>query len=131
MPLAAPATTARCPRVLIVDADPALFGLFQEWLWDEGCRVAQATGDAIANAKLAPCDLIVVDLPHPRTRGVDLAARLAQRHLGTPILALSSNFFAGTDCCGPLARRLGVTCVLPTPTSRAALVQALRRCLPA
>ena len=124
-------------RVLLVGADGALMALIEEWLLAEGCSVVLAPGDGeaagqaqSAAAEPAPCgDLVIVDVPFPRQCGVDWIARLAQRYSPTPILALSSTFFAGVECCGPVARRLGVACVLPNPVSRAALVNAVQRLL--
>jgi CheY-like chemotaxis protein len=124
-----PASTTPAPRVLVVDADRALFGLIQEWLSAEGCVVLAQCGAAPEEAE--PFDLVIVDVPYPRDCGVDSISRLSKRHPMTPILALSSTFFARIECCGPVARALGVACVLPTPVSRQALIDAVRRVLPA
>jgi DNA-binding response OmpR family regulator len=113
--------------VLVVDADGPLFGLLEEWLVADGCVVLDehalhlSAGEAI--------DLVIVDVPFPRRAGVDWIARIAARHPMAPILALSSTFIAGIECCGPVARALGVACVLPNPSSREALLSAVRRLL--
>ncbi|WP_088278354.1 response regulator [Ideonella sp. A 288] len=112
-------------RVLVVEADGPLIGLLQTQLEAEGCLV---TAESAAEPG-APADLIVVDLPYPRQGGVDSIRRIATRHPMTPILALSSTFFAGIECWGPVARELGVDCVLPKPASCQALGQAVRRLL--
>ena len=39
-----PASTTAAPRVLVVDADRALFGLIEEWLNAEGCVVVAQGG---------------------------------------------------------------------------------------
>jgi CheY-like chemotaxis protein len=125
----APASTTAAPRVLVVDADRALFGLIEEWLQSEGCVVvAQGGADSLEDESF---DLVIVDVPYPRDCGVDSISRLSKRHPMTPILALSPTFFARVECCGPVARALGVACVLPTPVSRQALIDAVRRVLPA
>ena len=116
------------PRVLVVDADCALSGLLAEWLGSEGCEVVQAAGDDAGAAERF--DLVIIDVPYPRQGGVDLIARITKHHPMTPILAMSSTFFGRIECCGPVARALGVACVLPTPLSRQALVDAPRRFLP-
>jgi CheY-like chemotaxis protein len=103
-------------RVLLVDADPALAQLLEEWLSREGCVVVQERPD-----------LVVVDLPFPRERGAEVIERLARAHRGTPIIALSSNFFAGIESSGAVARSLGVACVLAKPLTREALLDALRQ----
>jgi CheY-like chemotaxis protein len=111
-------------RVLVVDADPALLGLLQEWLAARGCTVETAQGgrDGI--------DLIVVDIPSPRQGCTDGLKSIAAAHPGTPILALSSSFFPGVDTTGPVARALGVAGVLAKPVTRGGLLDALRRLLP-
>jgi CheY-like chemotaxis protein len=127
--LSPPASTTPARRVLVVDADRALFGLIREWLSAEGCVVLAPGGAATEPAEAF--DLVIVDVPYPRDCGVDSISRLSKRHPMTPILALSSTFFARIECCGPVARALGVACVLPTPVTRQALVDAVRRVLPA
>jgi len=110
---------AEVARILVVDADPALCGLLEEWLAEEGCRVVDHDPD-----------LVVVDLPRPKQAGAALVAQLAARHPGKPLVALSSNFFAGVEANGAVARALGVEAVLPKPLTREALIGALRKLLP-
>ena len=110
---------AEVARILVVDADPALCGLLEEWLAEEGYRVVDHDPD-----------LVLIDLPRPRQAGVDLVRQLAARYPGKALVALSSNFFAGVESTGAVARALGVDAVLPKPLARAALVRALRNLLP-
>lgn len=110
---------AELARVLVVDADPALYGLLEEWLAEEGCRMVDRDPD-----------VVVVDLPWPKQAGANLVKALAARHPGKPLVALSSNFFAGVEANGAVSRALGVDAVLPKPLTRAALVGTLRRLLP-
>lgn len=127
----AAASAAPAPRVLLARVDRALIGLLECWLTAEGCRVIDEPADAPADAPVSaePVDLVIVDVPFPRQGGVDWVRRVASRHPSVPILALSSTFFAGIECYGPVARELGVACVLPKPTSRDALTRAVRRML--
>ena len=123
-PCARPSPEAMTPeaevaRILVVDTDPALQGLLEEWLSDLGCRVVSDEPQ-----------LIVVDLHQPRQRGGDAVKQLRARYPGTAVVALSSTFFAGVEANGPVARALGVEAVLPKPIAREALVGALRRLLP-
>jgi len=102
--------------------------LLEAWLGAEGCIVLSECSDGAGPADAV--DLVVVDIPFPRQAGVDWIRRFAQRHPMAPILALSSTFIAGIDCCGQVARTLGVACVLPKPVTREALSNAVRRLLP-
>lgn len=103
-------------RILLVDADEALRGLLEEWLAREGCSLVQERPD-----------VVVVDLPFPRERGVELLERVARAWPRAPIVALSSNFFPGIEASSAVARALGVASVLPKPLTRDALLAALRR----
>ena len=115
-------------RVCVIDADDAWRVLLEQWLQDLGCEVVPPAGDG--NAAAPSVDLVIVDLPFPRQGGVDSVKRITSRHPATPILALSSNFFSRIECCGPVARDLGVDCVLPKPATREAIAAAVRRVLP-
>ena len=64
---------AEVARILIVDADPALSGLLEEWLAEEGCRVVDHDPD-----------LVAIDLPLSKAAGVKLVSELAARHPGKP-----------------------------------------------
>jgi CheY-like chemotaxis protein len=105
-------------EIVLVDADPALRGLLEEWLQPLGHRVVEEGGNA---------DLVVVDIPYPRRDGCEVLQRIANEHPKAPRLVLSSSFFPGVDCCGAVASSLGVAGVLPKPLTREALVAAVQR----
>ena len=119
--------TSALRRVRLVDADAIWRDLLGQWLYTLGCTVLPEPPEGEAPP---PADLVIVDVPFPRCGGVDLVRRIATQHPATPILALSTNFFSGIECCGPVARTLGVDCVLPKPATREALASAVRRVLP-
>ena len=115
-------------RVRLVDADLTWRDLIGQWLSTLGCTVVPEPAN---DAEPPPsADLVIVDVPFPRRGGVDLVRHIASQHPATPILALSTNFFSGIECCGPVARALGVDCVLPKPATREALATAVRLVLP-
>ena len=114
-------------RVRLVDADLTWRDLLGQWLSTLGCTVLP---EPASDSEPPPAaDLVIIDVPFPR-QGVDLVRRIAAQHPTTPILALSTNFFPGIGCCGPVARALGVDCVLPKPATREALADAVGRVLP-
>jgi DNA-binding response OmpR family regulator len=113
-------------RILVADADCALYGLLDEWLVGSGYVLAGACApDEPAHDGY---HLIVVDLPFPREGG-DVLSELRREHPGTPIIALSASFFPGVELSGALARALGVASVLPKPVTRETLLVAVRHAL--
>ena len=102
-------------RVLLVDADPALRGLVEEWLSDEDWTVVEEHPD-----------VVLVDLPSPRDHGTHVVKQISNAHPRAPVVALSSSFFDGIESNGAIARSLGVASVLPKPLTRDALLAALR-----
>src|SRR5690349_4968490 len=85
------------PRILVVDADPALFGLLQEWLAAEGCQLVEDDPD-----------LVLVDIVFPRQGRCAALEWIKREHRGIPVLALSSSFFARVEGNGDVAQALGV-----------------------
>lgn len=114
-------------RVLVVDTDPVLFGLLQEWLGECGCIAVGVSAGVARNDDRF--DLVIVDIPVPRQGGAELVTRIANQHPGVPILALSSCFFASIPCQGEVARALGVASALPKPVSHDVLQSAVRALL--
>jgi DNA-binding response OmpR family regulator len=111
-------------RILVADADCALFGLLEEWFAASGWQLAGACQPA--EAPPDDYDLILVDVPFPR-EDLEVLNLLRHEHPGTPIIALSTNFFPGVESTGAVARDLGVAAVLPKPLTREALLAAARR----
>jgi DNA-binding response OmpR family regulator len=114
-------------RILVADADCALYGLLREWFADQDyvLRGACQPGEPATDGY----DVILVDLPFPRQGGQDAVRALEREHPGTPIVALSSNFLPGVEAAGTVARELGVAGVVPKPVDRCALIAAVRRVL--
>jgi CheY-like chemotaxis protein len=115
------------PRILIVGADAATLGLFQEWLATGGYQVVDE--DSMERANQDRFALAIIDAPFPRQSACDLLQRVTDENPGTPILAHSSAFFSSVTCCGGVARTLGVAGVLPKPAAREALIAAVHRVL--
>ena len=118
-----PTSAPTAGHALLVDADPLLARLIEEWLATEGL----ATHTVPPAGGMAACRLVIVDLPYPRRCGVDSIRAVASRHPGVPIIALSPTIFASVDSCGTVSRALGVDCVLAKPTTRERLLAAVRR----
>src|SRR5262245_25565823 len=85
-------------RILVADADCALYGLLEAWLAGSGCTLAGACG--IDEAGADHYDLILADIPFPRQDGAGMVRALQHEHPGTPIVALSSSFLPGVEASG-------------------------------
>lgn len=114
------------PRALVIEDDPALGDLLEEWLGESGFEVERNADPRIQRGRF---DFIVTDVPDLRLRGARTLVPLCAAHPGTPILALSSSFLAGVEMDATVARWLGVAGVLPKPVTREALLLAVDRML--
>jgi CheY-like chemotaxis protein len=114
--------------VLVVDADPALRDLLEEWMGECACELTYA--DTGGERPPGRFDRVVVDIGFPRQGGPERLRRLSEEHPGTPIVALSPTFFGSVACAGALARTLGAARVLSKPLSRDALLDAACQLLP-
>ena len=70
------AATTRVPpvRVLLVEADPALTELLEEWLGAEGCAMVQERPD-----------LVLVDLPFLRSSRLELLRQVGDSYPDKPV----------------------------------------------
>jgi DNA-binding response OmpR family regulator len=116
-----------CYRIGLIDADAALLDLISEWLAGRGYTVGTWQSDA--EPPPGRFDVVIVDMPFPRNRGVAVLARIRETHRETPIVALSSHFFPGIESAGAVARSLGVARVLPKPVAREALTAVVHALL--
>ncbi len=84
-------STARVPRVLVVDDDPRIVGLVLAYIRHEGMEgVGAADGrDALRRFQAEPFDAAVVDLMLPGMSGVELC-RAARAVSDVPILLLTA-----------------------------------------
>ena len=121
MTLKTDASPGDAPCVLVQGADRATFGLVSEWLAGDDWRVSETALPDITPA------LVLVDVPYPRHDGAQHLKRIAQAHLGVPLIALSPTFFGSVLCTGVCADSLGVAGVLPKPVSREALIAGVRK----
>jgi FixJ family two-component response regulator len=81
------------PVVIVVDDDLAVRNSLTFSLEIEGFTVrGYATGDELLEAgDLASCNCLVVDQKMPGLSGLDLIAKLRDRHIATPAILITSN----------------------------------------
>lgn len=120
--------TAAAPglRVLLVEDNPINALLARTLLSREGCIVAHASSgeEALAAARAAPYDLILMDMRMPGLCGEETARRMRAAGVAAPIVALTANAFED-DRHSCLAA--GMNDFLVKPLSPAALRATLTR----
>lgn len=120
-----PATTAPLARaVLLLDLEPPMAALVGEWLQRAGHRVLSGAKAALRPEEVG---LVVLELAFPRQGGSQRLQQLGEAWPGVPALVLSPTLLPGVALQGEAARRLGAAAVLPSPTTREALLAAVSR----
>ncbi|NMF88200.1 response regulator [Aromatoleum petrolei] len=112
-------------RVLVVEDDPAAFGLIRSQLEDEGLEAVQAETGEIAEKLLAQTkfDLIILDILLPGVDGWELLARLK----GNPARAATPVVIISVVADTRRGLSLGAADVLQKPVGREELLDALGR----
>ena len=114
-------------RVLLVDDDVELVGLFRDYLEQDGFEVRLAH-DGEAGAALAlgeRFDIVVLDVMMPRLSGID-ALRRIREHCAMPVLMLTAK---GDDMDRILGLELGADDYVPKPCTPRELAARLRAIL--
>jgi len=114
------------PRLLVVEDDPDMRALLVEGLQAGGYDVASAQDAFKALGKLEDChpDLVLTDLRLPGMDGLDLIAKLLERHPDLPILVLTSAQDIETAVT---AMRRGAAHFMRKPISLEGLCQIVER----
>lgn len=113
-------------NILVLDSDPAMFGLVCLWLQDSGYPVMDRQWlESVKGHRVSAPGAIVVDLNGPETRARDEIASLTRAFPGTPVVAISGYFLVGPGMEAETARQFGVARVLAKPFHGAALVAVI------
>jgi DNA-binding response OmpR family regulator len=75
-------------KILIVDDEPAICGLIEEYLKKQGYEVSQAGNghDALAIVKTGSVDLVISDIKMPGMSGVELLQKIREYSATMPVL---------------------------------------------
>jgi CheY-like chemotaxis protein len=114
-------------RVLIVDDERGVREFLSQLLLEDGYEVAEADDGAAALRLLerGPFDLILLDMMMPGMDGWELARRIDERKIETPILVVTAMRNAAE-----VAEELGAVGYITKPFDIGALSRAVRRALP-
>ncbi len=113
-------------QMLIVESDPAISKLFDQWLQDMGFKVASARdgGEAMQILGSQSIDGLILDLQVPVMDGLAMLTQLRQRYADIPVMVL-----AGVDMTDSLLEALesGADDYLTKPVSQHLFKQKCRR----
>jgi two-component system, cell cycle sensor histidine kinase and response regulator CckA len=118
------------PTILIVDDEEAVRSFAGTILRREGFHLVEAVDgvDALEKARQeGPIDLLLTDVRMPRMDGVALARALGSTNPTTPVIYISGYPFDSETMYRPAAQCTS----LSKPFTRRALLDAVRKCLPA
>lgn len=109
--------------VLLVEPDELIRELLKRWLGEAGYSVVVGDYAVKPMRREAPA-LVIANVASPR--GADGLIRSLHSVYAAPVLVLSARFRRGLGASTDVARRLGVTQVLPKPFTRKELLTAVR-----
>ena len=121
-------TTASTRRLLLVEDDPPLIRLYQEYLTSEPYEVtAVETGkEAIAQLTDGPFDAIVLDVQLPDMSGLEILAKVAAETPNTAVVVITAH---GSVNMAVDAMREGASDFLMKPFNAERLIFTLRNAL--
>jgi DNA-binding response OmpR family regulator len=115
-------------KIVIYEENDLMRALLEEWLSEAGYNVhATASHDPGGGPAVdRPADLIIVSVYMPKRAGAQLVREIQTIHPGTPVIAISGQFFAGLTANGAIAQSLGVQQAIAKPLNRLDLLAAVR-----
>jgi CheY-like chemotaxis protein len=117
-------------RILVIDDEPVVRGLFRTVLQLDGHDVEEADSspDGLAAYAREPADLVVVDLVMPLESGVITIRKLRERHADVRILPMTG-LLTQLWSCEELSELLGAERTLTKPITPDQIVSAVRHAL--
>jgi CheY-like chemotaxis protein len=121
---------ARPQRVLVVEDSADIRGLWRMWLTFSGFQVEEAANgvDAIAQARITPPDLVLMDLCMPLMDGVE-ATRALRAESATAMVPIIVVTAQGTDESAQRAAEAGADAYVDKPVMPDELLQHMKDAL--
>ena len=116
-------------KIVIYEENDLMRALLEEWLSQAGYLVHAAASHEPHSGGPAggrPADLVIVSVYMPKDVGAQLVRKIQAIHPGTPVIAISGQFFAGLTANGAIAQSLGVQQAIAKPLNRLDLLAAVR-----
>lgn len=113
-------------RILIIDDEPVVAGIFAEALTHEGNQVLVATSgeEGLKVLEQSLPDAVFLDIAMPNLDGIEVLRRIRDKHAHLPVIILSG---WATERQLEAAKRLGATDVVLKPIALKNLSEALAR----
>jgi len=102
-------------RILVIDDEPAVRMLLEQWLRSAGHRVFLAAdgAQALAHLRATSADLVITDLYMPNKDGVETIITIRQLFPSVRVIAMSGNPKAENMLS--VAQKLGVAATIQKP----------------
>jgi two-component system, OmpR family, response regulator len=115
-------------KIVIYEENDLMRALLEEWLSEAGYVVHAAASHETSGGPAVgrPADLIIANVYMPKQAGAQLVRKIQTLHPGTPVIAISGQFFAGLTANGAIAQSLGVQQAIAKPLNRLDLLAAVR-----
>jgi CheY-like chemotaxis protein len=119
-------------HILIIDDEPAVLTLFEQFLEGEGYTTELAADgkEGVRLLKQRKPDLIITDIMMPEMDGLEVIREIGQHHTDIPVIATSGGMKGGLMNFLPHAKRFGACRIFEKPVSLAALLAAVKELLP-
>ena len=121
-------------KILIIDDDPTILGVFKRFLEAKGHSVDVAANgqEGLDIVSKTPMDLIVTDIMMPDKDGLEVLIDMRKDHPDVPVIAISGGMHVMPIDFLPLAKKFGACKVLYKPIEledlHAAIEEALEGC---
>jgi len=117
--------------ILIVDDDPTLRTLFEQYLTNSGYSVALAADgrEGLDLMRQQKPDLIITDIMMPEMDGLEIIREIRAHHPELPVIAISGGMRAAPINFLPHAKKFGACHVFEKPVALAELLKVVQELL--
>ncbi|MFA7257004.1 MAG: response regulator [Kiritimatiellales bacterium] len=118
-------------HILVIDDDPAVLSLFEQFLESEGFSVALALNglEGILSLKQQKPDLIITDIMMPEMDGLELLMEIKKHHPEIPVIAISGGMKIQPVNFLPQAKKFGARHIFSKPIALSELLAAVQELL--
>jgi CheY-like chemotaxis protein len=118
-------------HILVIDDDPSVLSLFDQFLESTGYSVALAPDgrEGFRSIRKKKPDLIITDIMMPDMDGLEVLMELKNKHPDIPVIAISGGMKIQPVSFLPQAKKFGTRRVFQKPVALADLLKAIQELL--